>query len=133
MTDENCIFCKIGKGEIPHNKVYEDDKYIAFLDIKPAMLGHVLLIPKKHVHWVHEAEDAEIEEIFKLAKKIILAMRKGLPCDFVQLNIIGRDVPHFHIHLVPRFMTDTLAGWPVKEYPEKNESEFVEKIKSGFN
>lgn len=98
----NTIFGKIIRGEIPATKVYEDDTFLAFLDINPVAKGHVLVIPKEHYTWIHEAPDELIAEIFILAKKIITAQIKGLGCAFVQVGVVGNEVPHLHIHLIPR-------------------------------
>lgn len=98
----NTVFGKIIQGEIPATKVYEDDTFLAFLDISPVSKGHTLLIPKEHYTWIHEVPDAMIADIFVLAKKILTAQIKGLGCNFVQVGVGGNEVPHFHIHLIPR-------------------------------
>lgn len=98
----NTIFGKIIRGEIPATKVYEDDTFLAFLDINPVAKGHVLVIPKEHYTWIHEAPDELIAEIFILSKRIIKAQIKGLGCTFVQVGVVGNEVPHLHIHLIPR-------------------------------
>lgn len=103
--NENCIFCKIINKEIPCSFTYEDDKFIGFLDIKPKAPGHTLLIPKKHYEWMQETPDEVISEIFILTKSIMKKMIKETPCDYVQVNILGKDVPHFHIHLIPKFFS----------------------------
>lgn len=97
------VFQKIIKGEIPSTKVYEDDKFLAFLDIHPVAKGHTLLIPKVQYTWIHEAPDGIVGEIFIKAKELINAMRIGIPCDYVQIGVVGNEVPHFHIHLIPRY------------------------------
>ena len=125
---ENCIFCKIIKGEIPSNKVYEDKDFLAFLDIQPITDGHILIIPKKHVVWMQEADDKTITGIFKLAKKIMLAQKKSLGCDFIHLSVVGKDVPHFHVHLTPRYLNDGFVSWPTKKYKDGESSEVAKKI-----
>jgi len=125
---ENCIFCKIGKGEIPCDKVYEDKDFLVFLDIKPVSHGHILIIPKKHFTWMQEADDEIISEIFKLTKKMMLALKKGLPCDYVQESVVGNEIPHFHIHLIPRHHGDNFRNFPTKEYGEGEEKKIIEKI-----
>jgi len=122
----NCIFCKIVKGEIPSDKVYEDKNSLVFLDIKPVSLGHLLIIPKKHVVWMQEAEDKIISDIFKLTKKMMLAIKKGLKCDYVQVSIVGNEVPHFHIHLIPRYHGDNFRNFPTKKY-KRDESLIIKK------
>lgn len=128
----DCIFCKIIKGEIPSYKIYEDESFISFLDINPVSKGHALIIPKTHIEWMHEAEDSLIKEIFVLAKKIMLNIKEKLPCDYVQVGIVGKDVPHFHIHLIPRSLEENVAQTtrPHVPYSSKEEiDEIINKIK----
>ena len=125
---ENCIFCKIAKGEIPHNRFYENKNFVAFLDISPVVKGHALLIPKKHSVWMQETDDKIISNIFKLAKKIMLAMKMSLGCDYVQVSIVGKDVPHFHIHLIPRHFNDNLPQFSTIKYKDREPNEIVRKI-----
>lgn len=129
---ENCIFCKITTGEIPHNKVYENANFVGFLDINPINKGHTLLIPKKHLRWIEDADDATISGIFMLSKKIILAMKKGLNCDYVQVMTVGKDVPHFHVHLIPRNLADELPLEQTQKYTEGEAQEVVQKITSAL-
>jgi len=125
---ENCIICKISKGEIPSDKIYEDKNFTSFLDIQPVSHGHILIVPKKHIIWMQEADDEIISEIFKLSKKLMLAIKKGIGCDYVQLSVSGTDIPHFHIHLIPRYFDDGLSEWPTKKYEEGKSKEVLEKI-----
>ena len=125
---EDCVFCKIIKKEIPCAKVYEDDNFLAFLDIRPISHGHTLVIPKKHVVWMQEADDETIGEIFKLSKKLMLAIKTAMKADYVQLGVVGKDVPHFHIHLTPRYYNDGFKGWPTKEYKDTESSDIAKKI-----
>lgn len=127
-----CIFCKIVKGEIPCTKVYEDENFLAFLDIQPVSDGHILIIPKKHIVWMQDADDETIGDIFKLSKKLMLAIKKGIGCDYVQLSIVGSDVPHFHIHLIPRYFKDSLPMFPTKKYKDKESTEAAQKIISAL-
>lgn len=124
----DCIFCKIGKGEISSTKIYEDKEFLAFLDIKPVADGHLLIIPKKHIVWMQEADDKTISEIFKLTKKLMLAVKNGLGCDYVQVSVVGNEVPHFHIHLIPRYKGDPLHNFPTKEYKNNESTEAAQKI-----
>jgi histidine triad (HIT) family protein len=128
MYDDDCIFCKIIKGEIPSTKVYENENFLAFLDIHPVSDGHLMIIPKKHIVWMQDADDETISEIFKLAKKLMVAIKKGTGCDYVQLSIVGKDIPHFHIHLIPRYFGDNLPQFPTKKYKDGGESAVLKKI-----
>jgi len=125
---ESCIFCKIAKGEIPCHKIFEDKNFLAFLDIQPVSHGHILIIPKKHIIWMQEADDKTISDIFKLTKKMMLALKNGLKCDFVQESVVGNEVPHFHIHLIPRYNGDHFRNFPTKEYKELEADKVLNKI-----
>jgi histidine triad (HIT) family protein len=99
MSDPNCIFCKIIKGEIPSHKVYEEEDFLAFLDINPQSPGHTQVIPKKHYRWVWEVPNAGI--YFEVVKKIALAQQKAFDTDFILSKIIGDEVEHAHIWVFP--------------------------------
>jgi histidine triad (HIT) family protein len=99
----NCIFCKIINKEITTNFTYEDDNFVAFLDINPKTDGHTLLIPKEHYVWIQETPDEIIGKIFITAKKLVQKLIEEKKCEFVKVEIIGKDVPHFHIHLIPQY------------------------------
>ncbi|MFC1625925.1 HIT family protein [Patescibacteria group bacterium] len=107
---KNCVFCKIVEGKIPCYKVYEDDNFMAFLDIKPISKGHVLVISKKHFRWVEDVEP--FEEYWMIAKKITTGIKKALLSDHVNYVTFGEGVPHAHIHIVPRFTNDNLGEVP---------------------
>lgn len=96
---ENCIFCKIVKKEIPAYVVYEDDNFLAFLDINPQSAGHTQVIPKKHYRWVWDYEN--VGEYFEISKKIALAQRKAFNTDFILSKIMGDEIPHAHIWVFP--------------------------------
>ncbi len=101
---ENCIFCNIVKGEIPCHKVYEDKNFLAFLDISPLNPGHTLVIPKKHYRWVWDVPN--IGEYYSAAGKVANAIRKSMKTEFVVSLVVGEEVPHAHVWLVPRFEND---------------------------
>ena len=96
---ENCIFCKIVKGEIPADKVYEDEKFLAFLDIHPLSPGHTLVIPKEHYRFVWDVPNAG--EYFEVAKKIAKAQQKSFGTDVIWSKIMGDEVYHAHIWIFP--------------------------------
>jgi len=127
-STNSCIFCKIIKGEIPCNKVFEDKNFLVFLDIKPASFGHLLIIPKKHIVWMQDAPDKTIASIFKLTTKMMRVIKKSLNCDFVQMSVVGNEVPHFHIHLIPRYKDDNLPNLPTKEYKNTEARKIQNKI-----
>jgi histidine triad (HIT) family protein len=125
---ENCIFCKIIKGEIPCAKVYEDKDFLAFLDINPVTSGHTLVIPKKHIEWMQDVDDITLAESFRLTKKLMLAIKNGLSYDYVQISIVGKDVPHFHIHLIPRHLNDGLPQYKTTPLDFSKTEELISKI-----
>lgn len=125
---ENCIFCKIVKNELPSDKVYEDKDFLAFLTIGPVSDGHLLIIPKQHIVWMQDVDDETISGIFKLSKKLMRALKKGMGYDYVQVSVVGKDVPHFHIHLIPRHFNDNFPLHPTKKYEKANE--IIKKITS---
>lgn len=123
--ENNTVFGAIIHGEIPAIKVYEDDSFLAFLDINPVTKGHTLLIPKTQYTWIHEVPDDTIAAIFVKAKELIVAMRKGLPCDYVQVSVVGNEVPHFHIHLIPRKHDATV---PITTRPHESYTDQAEAV-----
>ena len=95
------IFSKIAQGEIPSYKVAESDKYYAFLDINPLVEGHTLVIPREETDYLFDLSDDELGGIMLFAKKVAKAIQKTIPCKRVGVAVIGLDVPHAHIHLIP--------------------------------
>ena len=120
---EDCIFCKIIKGEIPSFKVYEDDRVFAFEDINPVSEGHTLVIPKRHAQDLWEIPDEDLAAVHLASRKIIRAIKKALnPTGVACLQLNGRGVNqvvmHYHLHLIPR-MAGTpelpLTTWEIRE------------------
>ena len=95
------IFTKIVSGEIPCYKVAETEDCLAFLDILPLAKGHVLVIPKKEVEFYYDLEDELFQKVNALAKKVSHAIKKVVPCERIGVSVIGLEVPHAHVHLVP--------------------------------
>ena len=95
------IFTKIVKGEIPSYKVYEDKNFLAFLDINPLKIGHTLVIPKKEVDYIFDIDSKEYQNLWNTAKKIALGMKKVIECNRISIVVMGLEVPHAHIHLIP--------------------------------
>lgn len=125
-----CVFCKIIKGEIPVAKIYEDDNILAFLDIKPVNHGHMLVIPKKHYEKMEVAPEEVVADVFIGAKKLMGVIKEAMSADFIALSVVGIDVPHFHVHLIPRYFNDKMpVFWPRKEYKEEEKEIIADKIK----
>ena len=95
------IFSKIINGEIPSYKIYEDDRYYAFLDINPLAKGHTLVIPKVEVDYIFDLEDDLIGDMLTVSKKIAKAIDRTIDCKRVGMAVLGLEVPHAHIHLIP--------------------------------
>jgi histidine triad (HIT) family protein len=101
LSDMASIFSKIVSGEIPSYKVAEDEHFLAFLDINPLAKGHLLVIPKKEVDYIFDIDDALYAAYFVFAKKVAVAMKKVIPCAKIGVAVLGLEVPHAHIHLIP--------------------------------
>jgi len=98
---ENCIFCKIIKGEVPAVKIWEDEKYLVFLDMKPINSGHLLVIPKNHSDYAFDLNDKEYSELMLKSKEIAKKLKDKLKSKRIGMIIEGFGVPHVHVHLVP--------------------------------
>lgn len=95
------IFTKIINGEIPAYKIEEDNNYLAFLDINPLAPGHVLVVPKREEDYIFDLEDEELSGLIVFAKKVAAALKQAVPCKRIGVTVIGLEVPHTHIHLIP--------------------------------
>lgn len=109
--DENCIFCKIAKGDIPSTTIYEDDDFKVILDINPASKGHAVILPKNHAANLMELSDDDASKILLVARKCADAMMKTLHCDGINIlqnngEAAGQTVFHLHVHLIPRYKDD---------------------------
>ena len=99
MSDS--IFTKIIKGEIPCYKIAEDDRFIAFLDVFPIKKGHTLVVPKVQIDYVFDLDDSLLSDLMIFAKKVAQKMQRAISCERIGIAVIGLEVPHAHIHLVP--------------------------------
>jgi len=128
MNKPNCIFCRIAKGEIPSIKVWEDEKHLAFLDIRPYAKGHILVIPKSHSDWVWDIKNKEYLEFMKRVKYLAGVLRRAFDTDWVEEIIAGIGVSHAHIHLLPRKENDGLGEipkQPLSVMPSEGEMEEI--------
>jgi histidine triad (HIT) family protein len=119
------IFTRIINREIPGHIVAEDDQYIAFLDINPLVLGHTLVVPKKEVDYMYDLEDDVLAGLHVFAKKVARAIAKAVPCKRIGVAVIGLEVPHTHVHLVPMNSMGDLNFTRSKLSPSKTELEEV--------
>ncbi len=105
---ESCIFCKIIAGDISSEKAHhENDTIVSFPDYHPVRPGHTLVVPAKHHQWFWELPDDIADDLFKVARKLARELKEKTVADYIQLSIVGKDVPHVHIHLIPRKFDDT--------------------------
>jgi histidine triad (HIT) family protein len=95
------IFSKIIVGEIPCHKIYEDENHLAFLDVMPLVRGHVLVVPKREIDYIFDFSEDEMANMWKFALPVAKAIKKAIPCKRIGTAVIGLEVPHAHIHLVP--------------------------------
>ena len=129
-----CIFCKIVNKEIPSKIVYEDDKTMAFLDIKPANPGHVLVVPKEHYQFLPQMPDEDVAKLFEVVKFLTAAVFEVAGAEGVEIRqrngaAAGQVVPHVHVHIVPRFKNDGIVtDWTPKELPEEQFTEIQKRI-----
>ncbi|MCQ2308586.1 MAG: HIT family protein [Bacteroidales bacterium] len=118
------IFSRIVAGEIPSYKIAENDKFYAFFDINPLAPGHTLVIPKKETDYIFDIEDEDLAEMIVFAKDVAVAIKKAFPCLKVGMAVLGLEVPHAHIHLVPMQCEGDLDFKKAKLQPTKEQ--FVE-------
>lgn len=121
------IFVKIVKGDIPSYKIAENDKFYAFLDINPLAKGHTLVIPKKETDYIFDIVDNTLAEMMVFAKKVAIAIEKNIPCKRIGLAVLGLEVPHAHIHLIP---INTVYDIDFKQPKLKLEASEFEEISS---
>jgi histidine triad (HIT) family protein len=127
------IFSKIVSGDIPAFKVAEDENYVAFLDIFPLAKGHVLVIPKKETDYIFDLDSEEYLGLFSFAKKVAKAMDKTISCERIGVAVIGLEVPHAHIHLVPLHdVSDINFERPKLKFPDSEMKEIADLIKSAI-
>lgn len=127
------IFSKIIAGEIPCYKIAESDDYFAFLDIRPLQKGHTLVIPKRENDYVFDLGDEELAGLMVFAKRVALAMEQSIECSRIGVSVIGLEVPHTHIHLIPiHSITDMNFANPLQGMEQKDFEEIASKIRSNF-
>jgi len=107
---DDCIFCKIVKGEIPCQKIAENKDFIAFLDISPLTKGHTLVVPKTHYRWTYDVPN--FGEYWEFTKEVTLKIQSQYKPEFISYLTMGNDIPHAHIHVVPRYGGDYIKLLP---------------------
>ncbi|WP_139957712.1 HIT family protein [Flavicella sediminum] len=128
------IFTKIIKGEIPSYKISENENFFAFLDINPNAKGHTLVIPKKQVDKLFDLDEQTYTELFAYTKKVAAAIEKVIPCNRVGLTVIGLEVPHAHVHLIPlNTMSDASFSKPKAQLSQIEFIELAAKISKAMD
>jgi histidine triad (HIT) family protein len=127
------IFSKIVNGEIPCYKVYEDDEFLAFLDVFPVSKGHVLVIPKKETDYIFDIEDQSYTRLWQFAKKISKALKLSVKCERIGISVIGLEVAHAHIHLLPiNSLEDMNFSKPKMSFSKQEFEEIADIIASNI-
>lgn len=127
------VFTKILAGEIPAHKILEDEKYLAFLDIRPVNPGHTLVIPKQEVDYIFDVEDELLKGLMIFTKRVARAIRKTIPCKKVGVMVAGLEVPHAHIHLIPIIESlAELAFARAKAMPQQELIAIASKIRANL-
>ena len=130
---EECLFCKIVKGELPSSKIYEDEDTLAFLDLFPVNKGHSLVISKEHYENIFDVPEESLSKISSVMKNVADAVKKGVNADGISIaqsngKDAGQVIPHIHFHVMPRFKDDGLKLWPQGKYEEGEMDKFKEDI-----
>ena len=113
------IFSKIIAGDIPSYKVYEDNKHYAFLDINPNSVGHTLCVPKKEVDKIFDLSKKDFNKLMDFSRTVAIAIEKAIPCDRIGMSVVGLEVPHAHVHLIPlKTIKDATFQKKVSQSPE---------------
>jgi len=127
---ENCLFCKIVKKELPSYKIWENENFLAFLDINPINPGHTILVPKKHVDYIFDLEEPLYSEMFKIVKQLSKVLKQAIGSKKIGLIIEGFAVPHAHIHLIPINRGNELNPSRAKKGDPKQLLKIAENIRS---
>jgi histidine triad (HIT) family protein len=134
---KDCIFCNIANGEIPSNKIYEDDDFLVMLDINPGSKGHAVLLPKNHAADLFELSDTDAKKIMLVIRTCGRAMKKVLHCDGLNIlqnngEVAGQTVFHYHVHLIPRYHGDQVQiSWQQGE--AKDAAKLAEEIRNAIS
>ncbi|MBL7845277.1 MAG: HIT family protein [Cyclobacteriaceae bacterium] len=127
------IFTRIINREIPGHIVAEDERFIAFLDIMPLVMGHTLVVPKQEVDYIFDLDDDTLAALNLFAKRVAIAVKKAIPCKRIGIAVIGLEVPHTHIHLVPmNTMGDINFAHPKLKPSQDELAAVAEKIRKAF-
>ena len=129
---EASIFTKIINGEIPAYKIAEDERYLAFLDVFPTTQGHTLVIPKQQIDYIFDLDDELYLGLMAFAKKVAAAVEKAVPCKRVGVAIVGLEVPHAHVHLIPLNNMQDMNFANKKQFSQQEFEATAEKIRAAY-
>ncbi|GAA4437162.1 HIT domain-containing protein [Pontibacter saemangeumensis] len=129
---ETSLFTKIVKGEIPAYKVAEDDRYLAFLDVFPTTKGHTLVIPKQQVDYIFDLDEEVYIGLMAFARKVALAVEKVVPCKRIGVAVVGLEVPHAHVHLIPLNSMQDMNFANKQKFSKEEFEETAAKIKAAY-
>lgn len=138
MSETNCIFCKLALGELSSATIYEDELFRVILDISPAVKGHALLLPKRHIKNLFDLDGKESELALDVIRKVSTAIKKTLNCDGINVlqnngAAAGQSVLHLHFHIIPRYDNDNLTiPWRLLSYSEGEANQIAEKMKQAL-
>jgi histidine triad (HIT) family protein len=138
MAEDSCVFCKIAQKKISASTVYEDDKAVAFLDIRPLNEGHTLVIPKRHYTFIYEVPDEEVAHLYKVVKKVALAVKNGVKAHGITIaqqneKAAGQEIFHVHVHVIPRYEGQKLMRFDeTKEASKAELDEVAKKIRQSI-
>ncbi len=127
------LFTKIINGEIPCYKIAEDERYFAFLDINPLKAGHTLVVPKLETDYIFDLDDELLAGLIVFSKKVAVAIKKAFPCNRIGIAVLGLEIPHVHVHLVPMdTMEDVNFRNPKLKFTPEEFKKIAEKIRENF-
>ncbi|RDV11822.1 HIT family protein [Pontibacter diazotrophicus] len=129
---ETSIFTKIVNGEIPAYKIAEDDRYLAFLDVFPTTKGHTLVIPKQQIDYLFDLDDELYLGLMAFAKKVAAAVEEAVPCKRIGVAVVGLEVPHAHVHLIPMNSMQDMNFANKQKFSKEEFEETAEKIKAAY-
>lgn len=128
------LFTKIVRGELPSHKIAEDDRFYAFLDIRPMSKGHTLVVPKEEVDYFFDLDDAHLSGVMVFARKVSRAIESVVSCRRVGVAVVGLEVPHAHVHLIPiTRMSDMNFGRPPVKMSEEEMEELAARIRAAYD
>ncbi|MFD2245263.1 HIT family protein [Pontibacter ruber] len=130
---EASIFTKIVKGEIPAYKIAEDNRFLAFLDVFPTTKGHTLVIPKQQIDYIFDLDDELYLGLMEFAKKVAKAVEKAVPCKRIGIAVVGLEVPHAHVHLIPLNSMQDMNFANKQQFSKEEMEEVAEKIRMEYH